>query len=86
MGRSVSDRVSTYFFYSSSCGAANPVVPIGNQSMRHEARRGAEQAARDREIIRLVGMGVTYEEVGKQNGISRQRVHQIVQLYRDRSR
>lgn len=47
-------------------------------------RRWPAQAARDREIIRLVAMGVTYDEIGKQYGISRQRVHQIV--HRDKSR
>ena len=41
--------------------------------------------ARDQEIIRLASLGRTYKEIGERYGISRQRAHHIVQLYRDKS-
>ena len=76
------------------CGVSTSTVlgiarAIGISPWARKSKRKSRfpaRAARDREIINLVGMGRTYVEIGKQYGISRQRVHQIVQLYRDRSR
>lgn len=44
--------------------------------------RSRAQSARNREIIHLVATGRTYREIAEQYGISRQRAHQIVRLYR----
>ena len=56
---------------------------IGILCWARKSERPHKQATRDREIIRLVGMGRTYDEIGKRYGISRQRVHQILREYRD---
>lgn len=58
------------------------ISPWARKSKR-KPRSGA-QMAREREIVRLATMGRTYREIGEQYGISRQRAHQIVRIYRDR--
>ena len=48
---------------------------------RKSNRRSRAQEERNRDIIRLVRLGLTYREIGEQYGVSRQRAQQIVRLY-----
>lgn len=58
---------------------------IGFRPWARKSERGSHaQTTRNREIIDLVAVGRTYLEIAKQYGISRQRAHQIVRVYRDK--
>lgn len=56
--------------------------PGGEKWNAAEAERAAD---RDREVMALINQGNTQAEVGRLLGLSRQRVHQIVQRAQKRS-
>jgi hypothetical protein len=64
-----------------SRGEANP-QPETSAKRARPPRRKNPTAARNREITRLMMEGETYEQTGKRFGISRQRVHQILDARR----